>query len=175
MTESGEERKELLKSQGFNLALTCSFCKKSYEGNNVVITKHLSDGSLNYYAIPHECSECTKRFAKDSRQMRRKEIISFFAEDEYHPRCAICKIDDYDKLELDHIAGNGKKERLERKDKPRRKGWEWDHKGEYQILCKTCNRRKSDLTLETIIPIYKNLQKHTKQKRKYQKIKNKLS
>ena len=58
-----------------------------------------------------------------------------------------------------------KKERLERKDKPRRQNWEYQHEGEYQVLCKTCNRRKSDLTLETIIPIYKNILKHSKNKK----------
>ena len=110
-----ENRKKELKSQGYNLSRTCSFCEKSYEGNDIVITKHLNDGSVNYYAIPHECSDCTKRFAKDSRQTRRREIICFFADDNYDPKCAICGDTDYNKLELDHIAGDGKKRKIRTK------------------------------------------------------------
>lgn len=159
-----ENRKKDLESQGYNLSLTCWCCHNSYKGNDIRITKYLADGSVNYYALPLQCPECSKLFAKDSRQARRKEIICFFAEDKYDPKCVICGDDDYDKLELDHIAGDGKKERLERKDKPRRKNWEYHHKGEYQVLCKTCNRQKSDLTLETITPIYKNILKHSKKK-----------
>lgn len=130
----------------------CLSCNSKATSEDLIVYENMSNESV-YWKFPDFCKICRNRFLRERYAEIRHDAIVFFAEDPCNPYCKICKNNNEDELQFDHIFGNGK---LDKKIMSNQ-FWYYDYKGQIQLLCAKCNRQKSDLTLETIQPIMDNL------------------
>jgi hypothetical protein len=120
----------------------CSKCTIEQSIDNFYKSKSYSTGYFSY------CKSCVSIYNKNDGKIKskeyktrlRKEII-----DKYGGKCNICNENRIEFLCIDHIDGNGNKQRKELGGT--QKVWNWIKKNNYpngyRILCHNCNQSES--------------------------------
>jgi len=138
MYHHGEKMSGLKQKEPFFIILTNSEKSKIWYQNNRERKKLYE----KEYRKNHKEQKATKD--REYRLRLKTEVFSHYSNGK--PKCAFCGEDDLDRLELDHIDGDGKKQRTENHIAVGTGTWLWAKRNHYppifQVLCANCNSVK---------------------------------